>query len=207
MRQVWDIIRLKGPALGLHPNPSKCEWLDHFRCSPCPIFSGSLPSGIPVTPFNDFSILQVPLGPPDVVGPFVARKLLAGLKPVLEKLEAFEDTQAALYLLRVSFSSVRATHFMRTTPLSHWRSIATSFDSQIRHTFESIVGFPLTDLAYTQACLTPKLGGFGIRQVAQHADGAFNACRFEVFSAWGTRLGWSSSPPPFPPTKRGLFFS
>ena len=115
-----------------------------------------------VTPFNDLSILQVPLGPPDVVGPFVAKKLLAGLKPVLEKLEAFEDTPAALYLLLVSFSSVRATHFMRTTPLSHWRSIATSFDSQIRHTFESIVGFPLTDLAYTQACLTPKLGGFGI---------------------------------------------
>src|SRR5690348_10375888 len=94
---------------------------------------------------------------------------------------------------------------MRTTPLSHWRLIATSFDSQIRHTFESIVGFPLTDQAYTQACLTPKLGGFGIRQVAQHADGAFNACRFEVFSAWGSRLGWSSSPPPSPSQKEASF--
>jgi len=37
------------------------------------------------------------------------------LKPALERLEAFEDTQAAMYLLRVSFSIVRATHHMRTT--------------------------------------------------------------------------------------------
>jgi len=48
---------------------------------------------------------------------------------------------------------------MRTTPLSHWHSVASSFDSSVRRTFESIVGFPLSLQAYTQACLTPKLGG------------------------------------------------
>ena len=118
---------------------------------------------------------------------------------------AFEDTQAAVYLLRVSYSSVRAVHFMRTTPLSHWHSIATSFDSSVRRAFESIVGFPLSQTAYAQACLTPKLGGFGIRRVTQHAEGAFNACRFEVFSAWGSRLGWSSSPPPSPSQQEASF--
>ena len=122
-----------------------------------------------------------------------------------EKLVAFEDTQAASFLLRVSFSSVRATHFMRTTPLSHWRSVASSFDSSVRRAFESIVGFPLSPQAYTQACLTPKLGGFGLRQVVAHAEGAFNASCFEVFSAWGSRLGWSSSPPPVPPSRKPLF--
>ena len=106
---------------------------------------------------------------------------------------AFEDTQAASFLLRISFSAVRATHFMRTTPLTHWRSIATTFDSNIRRAFETIVGFPLPPSAYTQASLTPRLGGFGIRQVVLHADGAFAASRFEVFSTWGSKLGWSSS--------------
>ena len=207
LQKAWDIIRLKGPALGLHPNPSKCEWiwLDHSRCSPCPLSSDRLPSQIPVTPFDDLSILQVPLGPPEAVASFVEKKLLGGLKPVLEKLMAFEDTQAAVYLLRVSYSAVRAVHFMRTTPLSHWHSIATSFDSSVRRAFESIVGFPLSQTAYAQACLTPKLGGFGIRRVTQHAEGAFNACRFEVFSAWGSRLGWSSSPPPSPSQQGPLF--
>ena len=94
---------------------------------------------------------------------------------------------------------------MRTTPLSHWHSIATSFDSSIRRVFESLVGFPLSNSAYTQACLTPKLGGFGIRRVAHHADFAFNASRFEVFSAWGVRLGWSSSPAPCPSQREASF--
>ena len=64
---------------------------------------------------------------------------------------AFEDSQAASFLLRVSFSAVRATHFMRTTPLSHWRNVASSFDAGA---FESIVGFPLSAEAYTQSSLT-----------------------------------------------------
>ena len=95
------------------------------------------------------------MGPPDLVSHFVAQKLLDNLTPLLEKLVAFEDTQAASFLLRISFSAVRATHFMRTTPRSHWRSIAITFDSSIRRAFESIVGFPLSPSAYTQASLTP----------------------------------------------------
>ena len=117
----------------------------------------------------------------------------------------FEDTQAAVYLLRVSFSYVKAIHFMRTTPLSHWVKVASSFDSSIRRAFESIVGFPLSPEAYTQASLTPKLGGFGLRQVVVHADGAFNASRFEVFSTWGRKLGWSSSPSPSPSQQEASF--
>ena len=111
---------------------------------------------------------------------------------------AFEDTQAAIYLLRVSYSSVR-----RTTPLSHWHSIATSFDSSVRRAFESIVGFPLSQTAYAQACLTPKLGGFGIRRVTQHAEGAFNACRFVPLGVpvW---VGPRPRPPPLH-NKRPLF--
>src|SRR4051794_21149545 len=44
LQKAWDVIRLKGPKLGLHPNPSKCEWvwLDHVRRSPCPLASGSV---------------------------------------------------------------------------------------------------------------------------------------------------------------------
>ena len=94
---------------------------------------------------------------------------------------------------------------MRTTPLSHWRDLACSFDSKIRSAFESIVGFPLSNTEYTQASLTPRLGGFGIRQVALHADGAFAASQFEVFSAWGPLLNWSSSPVAVPPQQEASF--
>jgi len=206
LQQAWDIIRSRGPGLGLHPNASKCEWiwLGSSR-APCPLYSGPSPSAIPVTPLDDLSILGVPLGPPDIVSAFISKKLFDNLCPLYEKLVAFEDTQSASFLLRVSFSSVRATHFMRTTPLSHWHSVASSFDSSVRRTFESIVGFPLSPQAYTQACLTPKLGGFGLRQVVAHAEGAFKASCFEVFSAWGSRLGWSSSPSPCPSQQEASF--
>ena len=179
LQAVWDIIRLKGPKIGLFPNAAKCEWiwLDRSRSAPCPLTSDSRPSEI----LADFSILGVP--------PLISKKLLDGVQPLLEKLTSFEDSQAASFLLRVSFSAVRATFFMRTTPLTHWRSVASSFDSTIRGAFSSIVGFPLTDRAYTQASLTPRLGGFGLRQVTLHADGAFAASRFEVFSGWGPDLG------------------
>ena len=133
------------------------------------------------------------------------KKILDGIRPLLDKLTSFEDSQAASFLLRVSFSAVRANHFMRTTPLSHWRGVASSFDSTIRGAFESIVGFPLSETAYTQASLTPRLGGFGLRQVARHADGAFAASRWEVFSAWGSRLNWSSSPVAVPSQQEASF--
>jgi hypothetical protein len=207
LQLVWDIIRLKGPDVGMFPNALKCEWiwLDRSRSSPCPLLSGDVSAAIPITALADLSILGVPLGPPDTVSPFVAKKLLDGLRPLLDKLVEFEDSQAASFLLRVSFSAVRATHFMRTTPLTHWRSVASSFDASIRGAFESIAGFPLSESSYTQASLTPRLGGFGLRQVVLHADGAFNACRSEVYAAWGSRLGWSSVPTPSPSQQEASF--
>ena len=42
--------------------------------------------------------------------------LLGITEGVMNKLMDFEDTQAALFLLRLSFGIVRATHFMRTIP-------------------------------------------------------------------------------------------
>jgi hypothetical protein len=113
--------------------------------------------------------------------------------PLIEKLIAFEDSQAATFLLRVSFSAVRAIHFMRTTPLTHWLDVAVSFDSAVRGAFESINGFPLSPDAYTQVCLTPRLGGFGLRRVAVHAGGAFAASQYEAFSSWA--LFWGGRRP------------
>ena len=39
LKKVWEILKSRGPALGLHLNPSKCEWswLDPASSLPCPI--------------------------------------------------------------------------------------------------------------------------------------------------------------------------
>src|SRR6478609_526747 len=77
--------------------------------------------------------------------------------------------------LRVSYSIVRAVHFMRTTPLRQWQKQAETFDSMMRRAIERIMGFPMGESAFTQACLTPKLGGLGLRKTVEHADLAFQA--------------------------------
>jgi len=65
---------------------------------------------------------------------------------------------------------------MRTTPFAHWKEHGERFDEVIRGAAESILGFPFTPpAAYVQACLTPSLGGLGLRRVSEHADVAFAA--------------------------------
>ena len=91
-----------------------------------------------------------------------------------------KDTQAATDLLRVSFSIVRAVHFMRTTPLAQWTEQAVKFDSMLRRAIESILASPMSNEAYAQACLTPRLGGLGLRKVVDHATLAFHASWHEA---------------------------
>ena len=110
-------------------------------------------------------MLGVTLGD-DVFGSeIVEAKLLGRLQDTVNRLVDFEDTQAATYLLRVSYSIVRAVHFIRTTPLNQWRQQAVKFDAMIRRAIESILGYPMDDSTFAQACLTPRLGGLGLRKV------------------------------------------
>ena len=80
----------------------------------------------------------MPLGSPSFTADFVEKKLIGRLQSTVDKLVAFEDTQAASYLLRVSYSIVRAVHFMRTTPLHLWREQAVRFDTMVRSAIERI---------------------------------------------------------------------
>src|SRR5438105_4998508 len=80
------------------PHAAKCEFirLDNSRLAPCPLRSGSSPASIPVTP-SPTSAFWVYHWGPEMVSPFVSQKLLSNLAPRLEKLMAFEDTQAASF--------------------------------------------------------------------------------------------------------------
>ncbi len=96
-------------------------------------------------PHSQIQILGVPLGNDAFVSEFVEAKLLGRLSKTVERLVECEDTQAATYLLRVSFSIVRAVYFMRTTPIEQWKVQASKFDSMIRSGIERILGLPMDD--------------------------------------------------------------
>ena len=169
--KVWDILKIYGPPLGLQLNPAKCEW--SWLNAECPL-ACPLPQ-VTLVPTSEVQMLGVPLGSDDFVCKLVEGRLLAASTKVLAKLVEFDDPQAAMYLLRLSYGIVRANHFMRTTPLSQWEAIAVKFDLCVREAVGQILGTTFPGDSYEQACMSTKIGGLGIRRVADHANGAFAA--------------------------------
>ena len=131
---------------------------------------------------------------------FVEKKLIGRLQSAVNRLVDFEDSQAATYLLRVSFSVVRAVHFMRTTPIHQWKKHAIKFDGMVRGAIEKILGFPFSDSSYAQACLTPKLGGLGLRDFAYQAS--WYECGKIAHETWDPPPGT----PPIPLTQKQASF-
>src|SRR3954454_19862915 len=109
------------------------------------------------------------LGCDDFVSGYVEGKLLSGTVKVMAKWAEFEDPQAAMYLLRLSYGIVRANHFMRTTPLPQWEQVASKFDACVRETVAQILGTTFPGDSYAQACVSTKIGGLGVRRTVDHA--------------------------------------
>ena len=97
--KVWDILSTKGPRIGLILNPAKCEWswLNPDRTDACPI------AGVPLVEASKIQMLGVPLGSSNSVYSYVEQELLPSAVKVMEKLARFEDSQIAMYLLRLSY--------------------------------------------------------------------------------------------------------
>jgi len=171
LRKVWGILKSEGPDLGMFLNPKKCEWswLNRECSEPCPI------ELVQLVPTDKIQMLGVPLGSDAFVADYVERELLPTTVKVTQQLVEFEDTQSAMYLLRLSFGIVRANHFMRTTPLCQWEEQAKKFDSTVHDATELIIKHNLPSDAYDQACVSTRFGGLGIRRAVDHAPIAFAA--------------------------------
>ena len=116
--KVWDILKTEGPPLGLQLNPTKCEWswLNPACTLPCPL------EQVALVPTSEVQMLGVPLGSSGFVRRHVEGKLLTASTKVMAKLVEFDDPQAAMYLLRLSYGIVRANHFMHHSLVTMGRS-------------------------------------------------------------------------------------
>ena len=68
--KVWEILKTDGPPLGLHLNPTKCEWSWlNTECSlPCPL------EQVTLVPTSKIQMLGVPLGADGFVADYVERQ-------------------------------------------------------------------------------------------------------------------------------------
>src|SRR4029079_12762541 len=80
LKKVWELIKTRGPPMGLHLNPSKCEWswLDPDCSAPCPIRLEDVAeeNQVKLVPHSEIQMLGVPLGSDAFVSDFVEKKLL-----------------------------------------------------------------------------------------------------------------------------------
>jgi len=82
LQKVWELLSNEGPPLGLHLNPSKCEWswLDSNCSTPCPIRVGGDESNqIAWVPTNEIQMLGVPMGSDEKAAAYVEGKLFSRL--------------------------------------------------------------------------------------------------------------------------------
>ena len=117
----WEILKSRGPALGLHLNPSKCEWswLDESCDLPCPIQLDGVreEDQVKLVPTSEIQMLGVPLGNDAFTSAFVEKKLFSRLNTTVGQLVEFEDTQSALFssgFLTASCSSLHANNAVET---------------------------------------------------------------------------------------------
>ena len=84
LKKVWVLLQTRGPDLGLHLNPSKCEWswLDPACKEPCPIelVGESEENQVKLIPHEQIQMLGVPLGDDIFNSRFVEGKLLSRLQ-------------------------------------------------------------------------------------------------------------------------------
>ena len=64
---------------------------------------------------------------------------------------------------------------MRTTRSDWAQEVFAEFDTLLKEIAETIIGTPLHEFAWQQACLSTSAGGLGLRSAAAHAPAAFSA--------------------------------
>ena len=121
-------------------------------------------------------ILGYPIADALFCSQFVAKKHEAALAllSAIERIDTI-DPQVALILLRSCASFFKLVNITRATPPSLISSVLESYDATIRHTSAECTGVDATDVAWDQAQLSIRRGGFGLRSLVHHSPAAYIA--------------------------------
>ena len=95
-----------------------------------------------------------------------AASLSAKSASLVEKVVQIPDTQVAHRLLRQCLGPGRVMYALRTLPLAATAALAISATDAQRAALATLVGTPVSDLAWMQATLPVSLGGCGLTDVA-----------------------------------------
>ena len=119
-------------------------------------------------------ILGAPIGDEEFCNNFVINKQ-SSVSFLLQQLQALENPQLALALLRKCAAFCKMTHISRVTPPTLIKSSLSEFDDSIHHCFTECLALnlPPQSSGWKQACLSLSRGGLGLRSVAVHSTAAY----------------------------------
>jgi Reverse transcriptase (RNA-dependent DNA polymerase) len=198
------LVQEEGPSLGLHLNLSKCElyWprVD-VRRSPLAGVSPLFDSSIPVRAAG----VKLLGGAASLDGEFVRGVFRSRVTKAIQSLtflEAFDNPQVELLLLRSCVGAGKLVYALRTSAPSDIAVEVPAFDYAIRHALERIVvarGDGFGDFQWELASLPLRSGGLGIPKVADILPYAFVSSRLESQSLQDSMLpsDFLFSDPPF----------
>ena len=165
--RALGLIEELGPHLGLHINLHKCELFSRNGNS-------LFPTSVKFSPHPNMVILGSPLGDLIHVSRFIADRNLHSkvlLKAITEVAEI--DLHVAFSLLRLCASFCKHVHLSRTTPPSLCSDSLKFCDDEVRSCLSSCLAVDIPDPNWTQAQLSPSMGGFGLRSLSGHSPAAF----------------------------------
>ena len=117
-------------------------------------------------------VLGCPVGSVQYIQSHVAT-VVAKVRRYHDLLPQLLDPQVELLLMRLSLSSCRVNHLMRTVDPDILRATLTDFDATLQASTARLIAYPLTPASWEQAGLPLRMGGLDLTHSSRVAVGAF----------------------------------
>jgi hypothetical protein len=168
VHQVFELLRVEGPRLGLHLNVKKNEIWWPSRTEPDPF-----PSAVERVENCGVKLLGAPIGTEEYTTTFVTKRLKV-LREVCGLLEQVDDAQIEFGLFRGCLAYNKINHLLRTCPPAVLRGAIDQFDLHFQDMLATILRVPcLAEDIWEHASLPTRFAGLGITRTKVVAGAAF----------------------------------
>ena len=180
--RALQLVQQRCSSIGLALNVKKCELVlpgsaakeDLGKLFPRGLLFDEASGNSRVLLHGCFELLGSAIGDKDFCESYAQTKVHTATT-LLNQLAEFDDPQVATRLLRNCAGACKVTHITRMTPPNLQADALDSFDSKVKETFSSVSGIITSTEEWSQACLSIKHGGLGLRSAARHSEAAYLA--------------------------------
>lgn len=170
--EAWERICEAAPRIGLILNFEKCELIPTAAsASACDL--SQYPAQVKRNTTGNFKLLGAPVGSQEFSAKFIREKRASKAKEMLAEVPLLEDGQIAHKILMRCMGASRLMYNMRTTRSDWIGEELAAGDAALREAFEAATGLALSDSQWSQATLSLKTGGLGLRSAQLHGPASY----------------------------------